>query len=155
MIRRISSALMIAEDDIGEILDEWSKVPGLIKAHVKARCPLHRYEGELSLGDNNLIFHGWDIEEGKEYQLAIRLDTITDTYLGFSEHLKGSIDPAFGVGGPVPFAVRYQDNGKNRTVYFNTGFNSYLAHRDTNSRHWYEAIQEAIIKNRRLKLADR
>ena len=155
MIRKSSLALMITEEDIEEILAEWSEVPGFIKAHVKARSPLHRCEGELSLDEGNLTFRGRDIKEGKGYELAIPLERVTDVYLGFSKHLKAGMDPAFGIGGPVPVAVHYQDNGKDRIMYFNTGFNSYLVHGDTNSRHWCEALQEAVAKHRPLKLAAR
>ena len=149
MITKRSNVMMIPEEDVKQLLCEWAIVPEWIKTHVSARCPAHRYEGELVLDNEKLVFSGRDIKVGKDFELEIPFDDITDVSLGFSENLKSSTDPAFGIGGPVPFVVRYQDNGNNRTVYFNTSFNNYLAHGDRTNRKWYETLDETVTKLRR------
>lgn len=143
---------MITEEDVEQLLYQWAIVPEWIKAHVLARCPAHRYEGELVIGDEKLVFSGRDIKAGEDFKLEIPFDGITDVYLGFSQDLKTSTDPAFGIGGPVPFAVCYQDNGRSQTIYFNTSFNNYLAHGETTNRKWYETLDEIVTKHRRFKL---
>jgi len=155
MVNKRSNVVMITEEDVEQLLYQWAIVPEWIKAHVSARCPAHRYEGELLIGDEQLVFSGRDIKAGKDFKLEIPFDGITNVYLGFSEGLKASTNPAFGIGGPVPFAVCYQDNGKSQTIYFNTSFNNYLAHGDTTNCRWYETLDEIVTKYRRLKLVSR
>ncbi len=152
MVTRRSNVVMITEEDVEQLLYQWAIVPEWIKAHVSARCPAHRYEGELMIGDEKLVFSGRDIKAGEDFKLEIPFDGITDVYLGFSQDLKTSTDPAFGIGGPVPFAVCYQDNGRSQTIYFNTSFNNYLAHGETTNRKWYETLDEIVTKYRRFKL---
>lgn len=147
------SVLMITEEDIEQLLTEWANVPVWIKAHVSARCPAHRYEGELLIDDERLVFDGRDIKEAKDIELEIPLDTVTDVYVGFSQHLQASIDPAFGIGGAVPFAIRYKGNGKSQTIYFNTSSNNYVAHRNISNRRWYETLDEIVTTYRQSKLA--
>ena len=145
-IVRTSPALMIAEDDIGQLLSDWRSVPRWIKAQVSARQPAYRYEGELTVESDTLIFAGRDIKEGKDFILEIPLASITDVGLRFSEQLKASIDPAFGIGGPVPFAVQYQHNGRSETLYFNTSFKSCFAHTGGNNRNWHETLYGVLAK---------
>lgn len=149
MITKRSNVLMITEEDIQRLVYEWIIIPEWVKAHVSARYPAHRYEGELVLDNEKLSFSGYDIKVGREFMLEIPLNNIVDISLSFSQNLKSSIDPAFGIGGPVPFVVQYQDNGNNRTIYFNTSFNNYLAHGERTNRNWYETLDETLIKLRR------
>ena len=154
MDKNRTNAVMITEEDIKQLLTEWNNVPAWVKAHVSARCPAHRYEGELLIDDENLIFTGRDIKEGKYFELEIPLDGVTDVDVGFSEGPKASIDPAFGICGPAPFVVRYQDNGKSQTLYFNTCSDHYLPHTNIYNLRWYETLDEIATKNRRLRLED-
>jgi len=135
---------MIAEQDIEQLLTEWNSVPAWVKAHVTAKHPAHRYEGELRLDNENLVFAGWDIKEGKQFDLEIPLDGIKDVHVGFSKSMEATTDPAFGIGGAMPFAVRYQDNGMPQTAYFNTCSDKYLPHRHINNVRWCEELDEII-----------
>lgn len=148
MINKNSSVLMITEEDIEQLLTEWGNVPQWVKAHVSTKCPAHRYEGELMLNDESLIFHGRDIGEGKDCELELPLNCIAEVYIGFSKHLKASIDPAFGMGGPEPFAIRYKNNGESQTVYFNTSSDRYPPHRRINNLRWYETLDTIVTKYR-------
>lgn len=147
MTTKISPALMIKEKDIEQLLLDWSNVPPWIKAHTLTRRPPHRYEGELAIEGQCLAFRGRDIKEGKGFEELIPLNKITEVSLGFDEHLSGSIDPSFGIGGPVPFIVRYKNNGGEQTAYFNTNLNHYLLHRGNGNREWYETLEDMIDHN--------
>ena len=155
MVNNRSNVLMITEEDIEQLLSEWANVPAWVKAHVIAKCPAHRYEGELLIDGENLLFDGRDIKEGRVFGLKIPLDNITDVNVGFSEDLKASSDPAFGIGGPVPFVVRYQNNGKSQTAYFNTSDDNYPPHINVNNIKWYEMLDEIVAKSERLELDSR
>ena len=155
VISKSSPALMIAEEDIKQLLSDWKNVPAWIKAQVSARQPAYRYQGELMIEGDTLVFAGRDIKEGKEFILEIPLASITDVGRRFSEQLKASIDPAFGIGGPVPFAVQYQQNGRRETLYFNTSFKSCFAHTEGNNRHWYETLYGILSECKRAKLSGR
>lgn len=149
MITKRSNVLMITEEDIKQLVYEWAIIPEWIKSHLSASCPAHRYEGELVLYNETLAFSGRDIKAGRDFVLEVPFNDIIDVSLSFNENLKSSTDPAFGIGGPAPFVVRYQDNGNNRTVYFNTSFNNYLAHGDRTNHKWYETLDETVTKLRR------
>jgi hypothetical protein len=151
MITKRSNVLMITEEDIKQLVYEWAIIPEWIKSHLSARCPAHRCEGELVLDNEKLAFSGRDIKLGKDFVLEIQINDILNVSLSFSEYLKSSADPTFGIGGPVPFAIQYRNNGSSRTVYFNTSFNNYLAHGDRTNRKWYEALEEIVTKLRRLE----
>jgi hypothetical protein len=152
-IIKSSPALMITEEDVRQLLRDWHSVPNWIKAQVSARQPAYRYEGELTIEDETLVFAGRDIREGKDFVLEIPLASITDVGLRFSEQLKSSIDPTFGIGGAEPFAVDYQHNGRNETIYFNTSFKASFAHTEGNNRHWYEIIYGIVAGHMGAELA--
>ncbi len=152
MVNNKSNVVMITEEDIEQLLVQWNNVPAWVKAHLSARSPAHRYEGELLLDDENLVFGGRDIKEGKYFELEIPLENITDVHVGFSEHLQTSIDPAFGIGGPLPFVVGYQNNGQSQTAYFNTTGDNYPPHININNLRWYEVLDETVTRYRQSKL---
>ena len=81
MVNSRSNVVMITEEDIEQLLIEWKNVPAWIKAHVSARRPAHRYQGELLLGNESLVFNGRDIKEGKAFAVEIPFDRIKDVYL--------------------------------------------------------------------------
>ena len=141
-MNEISPALMNKKYDIEELLSEWSNVPQWVRAHLSTRYPPHRYEGDLAIEGEYLVFRGRDIKEGKNFEEAIPLDSIIDVFLDCDEHLKGSIDPSFGIGGPVPFVVRYQSEGREQIAYFNTYRNHYPIHIINGNRRWYEMLED-------------
>jgi len=152
MINKISPALMIKKDDIEQLLSEWSHVPQWVRAHILTRFPLHRYEGDLTIEGECLVFHGRDIKEGKDFEEAIALNSIIEVFLDFDEHLKGSTDPSFGIGGPVPFVVRYRSKGREETAYFNTYLDHYPIHVLSGNRRWYERLEDITSRTSRSEL---
>ena len=152
MVNKRSNVVMIAEEDIEQLLTEWSKVPAWVKAHLTVRCPAHRYEGKLTVDGESLVFGGRDMKEGEYSQLVISLDDVTDVTVGFGEELEATIDPAFGIGGTMPFAVHYRDNGRSQTVYFNTCADNYPPHQRIDNIRWYEELDQIIDEYRRAEL---
>ena len=142
MINKISPVLMIKEDDIEQLLSEWSNVPQWVKVHISTRYPPHRYEGDLAIEGDYLVFRGRDIKKGKDYEELIPLDSIVDVFFDFDKHLKGNTDPSFGIGGPVPFVVRYQSQAGEQTAYFNTYRSHYAIHVVNGNREWYETLKD-------------
>jgi hypothetical protein len=145
---------MIAEGDIKQLLADWESVPGWIKAQVSARQPAYRYDGELTIEGERLVFVGYDIKEGRDFILEIPLASITNVGLRFSDQLQESIDPAFGIGGPVPFAVQYQHNGRSETLYINTSLDNCFTHVEGNNRHWYETLYGILARYKEANSVD-
>ncbi len=142
MIDKISPALMIKKDDIEELLSEWSNVSPWVKAHISTRYPPHRYEGDLAIEGEYLVFRGRDIKEGQDFEELIPLDSIVDVFFDFDKHLEGNTDPSFGIGGPVPFVVRYQSQTGEQTTYFNIYHSHYPIHVVNGNRDWYETLKD-------------
>ncbi len=148
MVSNRINAVMIDKEDIEQLLAEWENIPTWIKIHVSVKQPAHRCEGQLLLQDKNLVFCGRDMKEGRDFQLEIPLDAITDINMGFDEEVVARIAFEFGTGGFEPFAVRYQDNGENHTIYFNTCPDNYQPHMNFNNRKWCRMLEEIITGNR-------
>jgi len=149
MVRERTNAIMIMEEDIESLLAEWDRVPNWIKVHVGARRPAHRYEGQLLLDDEGLVFMGRDMKEGRPFEMDIALDSVMGVGLGFSHGMQASIDAVFGSGGPVPFIVDFRENGQTRRAFFSTCADNYPAHMNMNNVRWYEMLGEIIAKRER------
>jgi len=143
--------MMIGEEDIQELVREWGNVPEWVKSHLRAKYPAHRYEGEVTIDGDSLVFYGRDIKEGKDCELKIPLDFIEEVYLGFSDYLRSSIDLAFGMGGPAPLAVHYRDGDEEKTVYFNTGGDRYIPHVVMNNQLWCEWLNDTIKRREKMR----
>lgn len=152
MIGMNSPALMIRKDDMEQLLNEWSSVTPWVRAHISAKHPPHRYEGDLSIEDQALVFRGRDIKEGRGFQEVISLDSIIQVSIGFDERLKGSTDLSFGTGGPVPFVVCYQSEAGEQTAYFTTYLNHYPIHILNGNRRWYETLKNMTRHTSRREL---
>ncbi len=149
MVRERTNATMIMEEDIESLLTEWEKVPGWVKVHVSAKRPAHRYEGQLVMDEGSLSFRGRDMKEGKAFELEIPLEAIGDVGLGLDERMQASIDPVFGNGGPVPFAVDFSEDGHTRRAFFSTCADNYPAHMSVNNVKWYEMLDGILAKRER------
>jgi hypothetical protein len=142
-----TNAIMVNAEDIEQYLSEWGKVPTWIKIHVSIKYPLHRYEGQLILQDDILVFRGQDMKEGRNYHLEIPMEVIKEVQMGFSEDKDSRIAFDFGTAGFEPFGVLYQLNGENYTVYFYTCPDNYQPHMNFNTRKWYQMLEEMINGN--------
>jgi hypothetical protein len=138
------NAVMIGEEDIAAMTAAWEGVPAWLKMHLAARRPAHRYEGQLETDGEGLIFCGRDMKEGRAFEIEMPLAKMTGVSLGFAEAMDYGVDPVFGNGGPVPFAVHYDEDGANRTAYFNVVSDNYAPHISADNRRWYEMLDEAL-----------
>jgi len=84
-----------------------------LEAHTSGFKPLHRYEGILELSNDELIFHGKDVKENKEFKLKIPLRDII--YYGFDEVFKGREKRAWPWNKPL--RIKYQSENGERTIY--------------------------------------
>lgn len=150
MVNNRSNVLMNTEEDIKQLIIEWANVPAWIKTRLPVKCLTHRYEGELLINGESLVFNGRDIRGGRDFEMELPLDGITDVYFGFNERLTNSIDPTFDISGPMPFVVHYQDNINNETIYFNTCSNNSPANGHRNNFEWYITLSKVVTKNSRL-----
>lgn len=71
--------------------------------------------GILELSNDELIFHGKDVKENREFQLRIPLKNITDIHYGFDEVFRGREERAWPWNKPL--RVKYQSEDGERTVY--------------------------------------
>lgn len=147
-----TNAIMIDAEDIEQFLAEWDKVPTWIKIHVSAKSPLHRYEGQLFLQDEVLVFRGQDMKEGRNFHLEIPLEVIKEVQMGFLGDKDSKIAFDFGTIGFEPFGVRYRVNGEDYTVYFYTCPDNYRPHMNFNTRKWCQVLGEMINGNRASEL---
>lgn len=129
-------ALLAHEEDIKErgLLD-W------LRAHTSWMKPLHRYEGELTLEEDRLIFEGEDTKEDRHYKKEIRKEDVTEVYHGFDDSFRRREDRSIGIRFK-PLRVNYKENDKERTMYFVTDFSRLT--RGSNNKEWYEALREWI-----------
>ncbi len=138
------NAVMIGEDDIAAMLDAWEEVPTWLKMHLAAKRPAHRYEGQLEVDDERLVFQGRDMKEGRSFEIELPLAAIDKVSLGFGDLMQSTVDPVFGNGGPVPLAVHYHDGAFSRTAYFNILADNFAPHITADNVRWYEMLGEAL-----------
>lgn len=151
------NAVMIGEDDITAMHDAWEEVPAWLKIHLAPKRPAHRYEGQLVIDDNRLAFYGRDMKEGKSFDIEVPLAAITDVGLGFDNPTLSGVDPVFGNGAPIPFAVYYDDGDCSRIAYFSILADNYTPHITADNIRCYEMLGESLERsaasNRRRELA--
>lgn len=125
-------ALLAYKEDIKKrSLLDW------LKAHTSFVKPLHRYEGNIELNDNKLIFKGHDKIDNKKFNLEIFKNEIVDLKLGFDETFTLNEDRSKGITFK-PLKIVFNKDGKEYTVYLIINFKRLT--RTTNNKLWYESI---------------
>jgi len=66
MVNNVANVLMTTEKDIEQLITEWVNVLGWIKTHFPIKCLTHRYEGELMINGESLVFNGRDVRDEKD-----------------------------------------------------------------------------------------
>jgi len=134
MVMKQGKALMAYEDDIKKrnIMD-W------IKAHTSFARPLHRYDGELELWDEKIVFRGKDTKTKDNYSLDVGRKEITDVHLGFDDVFKRMEDRSVGISF-LPLRIRFSKGGYEQCMYLIMDFRR--ASRRTTNKEWYELIQK-------------
>ena len=134
---------MITKEDIRQLIEEVGNV-----AHAKARCPTHRYEGKLTIKGGNLAFDSYDVKGGREFELEIPFENITDVNFEFNREIQEDFDLVFGEKGAVPFIICYHEGNGERVAYFNANVDNYTPHTNVNNLRWYETLDEILAEQR-------
>lgn len=88
----------------------------ILKAHTSQPLgiPLHRYEGQLTLDENNLLLVGKDKDSKESFQLVIFLKEIRDVYLGWDDVLRRWRDTRAWIR---PLRITFKNHEKPRVLY--------------------------------------
>ena len=134
MMETKSKVLMAYKEDIEHrgFLD-W------IKAHTSFVKPLHRYEGNIILLDEKMMFDGKDKKTKNEYAIEINKIDVTDMYLGFDDVFKRGEERSLGMGFQ-PLRIVFSKDEKEYTLYLIIDFNRLL--RTTKNKEWYEELEK-------------
>jgi len=126
-------ALMAYEEDIEQrdILD-W------VKAHTSFLKPLHRYEGDIVLLEDKIVFKGKDTKTESDYSVEINKGEVRDVYLGFDDVFKRREDRSLGLGFQ-PLRLKFTRDDKEYTMYLIIDFNRVL--RTTKNKEWYKEFE--------------
>ena len=131
-IQRAKALLAYQEDIKRKSLVDW------FLAHVSFLKPLHRYEGEIKLTNEKLIFQGKDKKNNSSHKLEISKEEIKEIYLGFDEVFKRSEDRSLGLTFK-PLRITFEKNGKLKIAYFIINFKRIT--RTTDNKKWFELLE--------------
>lgn len=105
----------------------------------------HRYEGELRLEEEKLVFEGVDKKEGERYRKEISREDVTDIYHGFDRVFRRrdapSLGTLFGIGFK-PLRVSFREGDEERSLYLIIGFNRSTA--SSNNKEWKEQLEKWV-----------
>ena len=76
------------KEDVLELRKDFKE--HILKAHTSQPLgiPLHRYEGQLILDENNISLFGKDNDSKEGFRLTVSLREIRDVYLGWDDVLR-------------------------------------------------------------------
>lgn len=134
MVEMRNSALMAHEEDL-----ETRGLLDWLRAHTSFLKPLHRYDGELRLEEDKLVFEGEDTRGGGEYRLELEREDLTDVRHGFDEGFRRLEERSLGLRFE-PLRVRYKEDEGERAAYFVTDFSRLT--RSSKNDEWREALEE-------------
>jgi hypothetical protein len=110
-----------------------------LKAHTSFVKPLHRYEGNITLSDEKIVFDGKDIKTKNDYAIEINKIDVTDIYLGFDDVFKRGEDRSLGISFQ-PLRIVFSKDEKEYILYLIIDFNRLL--RATKNKEWYEELKK-------------
>lgn len=110
-----------------------------MKAHTSFAKPLHRYEGNLTLSDEKIMFDGKDTKTKNHTAIEINKTEVTNLYLGFDDVFRRGEDRSLGIGFQ-PLRIIFSKDEKERTLYLIIDFNRLL--RTTKNQEWYEELKK-------------
>jgi hypothetical protein len=110
-----------------------------LKAHTSFVKPLHRYEGNITLSDEKIVFDGKDIKTKNDCAIEINKIDVTDIYLGFDDVFKRGEDRSLGISFQ-PLRIVFSKDEKEYILYLIIDFNRLL--RATKNKEWYEELKK-------------
>jgi Arc/MetJ-type ribon-helix-helix transcriptional regulator len=135
-------ALWIFEDEIGQKdFGDW------FAAHTSFMLPIHRYNGEIRLFDDALVFYGKHAKTGKTEVVAVPFQSVVGVFVGFDEAYRRR-ETRGGFNHEAPLRIDYKDGNSVRTVYVFVDFDRVT--RSNKNQEWFEFLQR-IIQTEKLK----
>jgi hypothetical protein len=129
-------ALMAFEIDIkNRTLGDW------IRAHTSLAKPLHRYDGEIALIDDRIIFEGKDRRTGDYFRKEIRKRDVTGVEMGFEGTFRKREDRSLGLAFK-PLRIHFLENGSRRTMYLIICFGPFR--RTSSNPEWLRSLKRWI-----------
>jgi hypothetical protein len=125
---------MAYEEDIKE-----RRFGDRLKAHISFLKPLHRYQGDITLLEDKIIFKGKDTKTKGHHSLEIDKSELKDVYLGFDDVFKRIEDRSIGFAFK-PLRLKFVKNNREFTTYFIIHFKRTM--RTTKNEEWYEEIEK-------------
>jgi hypothetical protein len=110
-----------------------------LKAHTSFVKPLHRYEGNITLSDEKIVFDGKDIKTKNDCAIEINKIDVTDIYLGFDDVFKRGEERSLGISFQ-PLRIVFSKDEKEYILYLIIDFNRLL--RATKNKEWYEELKK-------------
>ncbi len=110
-----------------------------LKAHTSFVKPLHRYEGNITLSDEKIVFDGKDIKTKNDSAIEINKIDVTDVYLGFDDVFRRREDRSLGISFQ-PLRIVFSKDEKEYILYLIIDFNRLL--RATKNEEWYEELKK-------------
>lgn len=111
-----------------------------IKVHISYEKPPHRYEGNLNLYPNKLIFSGTDIRDERDYFLEIAREDLININIGFDDTYKESFDRLAG-NGFQPIRLEFREKDIITQAYLIIEFDR-LEQRRYKNEDWYQVLSE-------------
>lgn len=116
-----------------------------LEAHTSWMKPLHRYNGELVVTDEKLIFSGKDKRKKEDIDFEIQISDIKNIHLGFDDTFKRREDRQIGLFGFVPLRIDYMDESEDKKLYVFAHFHHpYGLRRHSKNKKVYEHITDKI-----------
>ena len=110
-----------------------------LKAHTSFVKPLHRYEGNITLSDEKIVFDGKDKKTKNDCAIEINKIDVTDIYLGFDDVFKRGEERSLGISFQ-PLRIVFSKDEKEYILYLIIDFNRLL--RATKNKEWYEELKK-------------
>lgn len=132
MLMKEEKVLMAFDTDIkNRTLGEWAR------AHTSLAKPLHRYEGEITLEEDRIVFHGINKQTRRDFLKVIMKDTVTDVQIGFDRVFKRREDRSLGLAFK-PLRISFRENENIRMMYLIISFKP--IRRSSNNQEWYDIL---------------
>jgi len=102
------------EEDILELRKSFKE--RILKAHLSQPLgiPLHRYEGQLVLDENNISLIGKDKDSRESFRMVISKKEIRDVFLGWDDVLRRWRDTRAWIR---PLRITFENHENTRVVY--------------------------------------
>lgn len=103
---------------------------------------LNRYEGDLTLFDDQLVFEGVDNETKQDFTIKINRDEVEDIYFGFDDAFENKMSEEENEIYFEPLRITFFKEGIDRVIYLLIEFDP--VSKTAGNKDWYEDLEEWI-----------